>query len=385
VAQSPVPSGSDRAPLHFSWLDGDHNLNMLTDTAFDPATGSHAANWVGIQGPYTGPTSTAILQDGRAQVVAHDAATGDAYVTDEDAVGAGTHTYIDDIGGTTAGSLSVGLSNPITGTLGVFSIINGSLWVAPEQVNDVQAAVGAWRNLGGSGLLGTAVTAPTRTGTNVFAVNSAGQVQTAAYTDNKTLSDWVNLGGTGLAGTPAVAVLPGYRDFVFSNSVGGTIVYKEQNVDGSWPGDWRSIDGVAALGSPTAIMQPFGGTATVAIRGRDGALYYAAETGPATGTIGAWQTISGPSTTGSDPTLFGYQSPSGYSFGVAFMVAGAASADPPSYYAFQPDTIYPVAAPAGSASAQSAAKAPAMKPSLHHLTGSKKKVKAPTAKPFAGR
>jgi hypothetical protein len=385
AVQGSAPAGGGEAPVHFSWLDGDHNLNMLTDTAFDPAGGTQSPIWAGILGPYTGPTSVATLKDGRAQVVAHDAATGDAYVTDEDAPGVGTHTYIDDIGGTSAGSPVVGLSNPVAGSLAVFSIVNGSLWAAPEQVNDAQAAVGAWRNLGGSGLVGTPVTAQTRIGTNVFALNTAGQLQTATYTDNRTLSDWINLGGTGLTGTPAVAVMTGYMSFVFSNTTSGTIVYKEQNLDASWPSDWHSIDGVTAVGNPTAVTQTWGGTATVAIRDSAGALYYAAETGGATGVIGAWQTISGSGVTGSDPTLFAYQAPSGYSFAVTFMAAGAGSNDLPSYYAFQPNTIYPIVTPPASASAKSTvktpAKKPAKKPTLHHLSGTKKK----TVKPSSAR
>jgi hypothetical protein len=376
--------------VHFSWLDSSHQLNMLTDLSFDPEAGTAGqnTNYVGTQDLYgfTGPTSIAKLQDGRVQVAARDAATGDTYVTDEDTVGSGNHTYIDDIGGTSAVNPTVGLSNPSTGSLAAFTIVNGSLWVAPEQVNDLQPAIAAWRNLGGTGLVGTPVTAQTIDGTQVYALNTAGQLQTATFDGAKTLSAWVNLGGTGLTGTPAATVITGYRQFVFSNTTTGTIVYKEQNADHSWPADWKTADGVKAVGNPSAIMQPWGGTATVATRDAAGHLYYAAETAEGSGTISAWQDISDPanypeSQTASDPTLFAFQSGSGQSFGIAFSTA-VPNEEGPYYYAFHPNTRYPATSAAAKATSSTA-----KKPALHKLVTAKtkaKKAKVQT-KPFATR
>jgi hypothetical protein len=379
VLQGGTPAGAAEAPVHFSWIDSTHQLNMLTDFAFDPSSGTQQdPNWVGTQGLYgfTGPTSSATLADGRVQVVAHDAATGDAFVTDEDAVGSGNYPFLDDIGGTSAVSPTVGLSNTTTKTLAVFTIVNGALWVAPEQVGDTLPAIGAWRNLGGSGLVGTPVTAQTRTGTQVFVLNTAGQLQTATYDDNKTLSGWVNLGGTGLTGTPAVTVITGYRHFVFSNTTTGTIVYKEQNADGSWPADWQSTSGLTAVGSPSAVMQPWGGTATVATRDAAGNVYYAAETANASGVISDWHELSDPtdvaSQTNSDPTLFAYQAPSGLDFGVAFSTKDP-GAEVPYYYYFTPNTTYPI--PASAAAKSSAKSSTAKKPALRKLETGKAKVK----------
>jgi hypothetical protein len=377
VLQGGLPSGAAEAPVHFSWVDSEHQLNMLTDFAFDPSNGTQQdPNWIATQNLYgfTGPTSSTLLNDGRVQIVAHDAQTGDAFVTDENVVGSGEYPFLDDMGGTSATHPSVGLSNPATKSLAVFTTVNGVLWAAPEAVGDPLPAIGGWRNLGGSGLVGTPVSSQTGTGTQVFALNSAGQIQTATFTGNNTLSDWVNLGGTGLTGTPSVSVFTGYRHIVFSNTTTGTIVYKEQNVDLSWPGDWTSAPGLTAVGSPSSVMQPANNAATVAARDADGNVYYAAETSEASGTLTDWHQLSDPadpaSQSNSDPTLFSYVAPTGSDFGVAFSTKDP-GVEVPYYYYFTPNTAYPL--PTSGAAVKSNAKSTAKKPALHKLeTGTAK-------------
>ena len=393
AVQGGAPSGGGIAPIHYSYLDDSHQLHMLTVSGWDPQSEDDPSSWdvstADLYG-FTGPTSIAKLADGRVQVAAHDAATGDTYLSDESAVGTGDHPFIDTIGGTGANDPTVGLRVPSTGALGVFSIVNGALWYAPEQVNDPQPALGAWRNLGGPDLIGTPVTAPASSGVQVFALNSERQMFTATLSNTNVLSTWTNLGGVNMEGTPAVATLPGNRRIVFANTMSGTIVYRKQEADLTWVSDWTPIEGLTAVGNPTAAVQPYAGTVTVASRDNTGHLYYAAETAKDSGIIGAWQNITTPdeplSETASDPTLFTYDVPSGKSFGIAFDHDGSEYSGPVTF-SFPPNTSFP-AAPAGAlAKAKANAKTTAGKPELHQLIDGKTKVKKDTveATPVQGR
>jgi hypothetical protein len=301
-----APNGQNVAPVHFSWLDCMHRLHVLTDFSFDPA-GNTAAKSVtqfvseGAPG-FTGPTSMGALADGRVQVAAHDAATGDTFITDEGTRAEGDFPLGDDIGGTSAGSPALDRGSLVDAPeLSVFTIAYGSLWYAPETARDLRS----WRNLGGSNLVGTPVTAQTNVGTAVFALDAFGQIESAELDSGRTLSSWVSLGGNALTGTPAV---------------------------------------VAAGGN----------------------LYYASETAANSGVIGSWQKVSDPadgpdSISASDPTLFKYRALSGLTFGIAYTTA-AQNVDGPSYYAFTPGTAFP-ATPSAQATAESPTRHQAIAPS----------------------
>ena len=238
-------------------------------------------------------------------------------------------------------------------------MIGGALWYAPETVNNTQSPYGAWRSLGGTTLTGTPVVQRTATATQIFALNTSGQLQTATLTGT-TLSDWTNLGGSGLTGTPAVTVYTGNVYAAAARSADGTVVYKIQQSNGTWPAAWTSLPGKLAAGSPTITFSPFG-EFKIAIRGTDNLIYYTSETAVGSGQFSDWVQVSDPTdpetVAGGDPTLFTYAVPSGNSFGIAFPSAEAI--DGPIVATFPPQTS------SASPAAKSAAKQ--LKPTLRTL------------------
>jgi hypothetical protein len=242
-------------------------------------------------------------------------------LADETTAGTGGYGDLWDIGGAFGWQPALGPAAP-DGRLATFAVIGGALWYAPQILNDAQAAYGSWRSLGGTDLTGTPATAVTRDGARIFVRNTAGQLLTATLAGS-TLSDWTNLGGTGLNGTPSVVINPGYTVSIFIRSGDGTIVTKKQNIDGTFPADWAPMAGLATAGSPSAVMDLYPGRIAVAARGTDGLVYLAYETAQASGTFSDWIQISEPdqypeTVAASDPTAFGYDVPSGPSFGIAF-------------------------------------------------------------------
>jgi hypothetical protein len=330
VVQGAVPAGGGVAPVHYSYVSANNQLSVLTDRNPDPentdpnAPAPLFAQTTGYG--YTGRTDSALMPDGRVQVVGHEAAAGDVVLLDEATAGTGDYGYAWDIGGALSGQPTVANAGR-RASLATLAVVNGALWWAPETGSNAQTPYGAWRSLGGTGLAGTPVGVPRGTVLQVFVLNTAGQLMTATFqADGTTLSDWASLGGSGLTGTPAVAIAAGAaapRASVFVRSADGTIVTKRQAVDGSFPAEWTTIPGLRAAGAPSAVMNPYPGQVAVAARGADNLIYLAYETGQDTGQYGDWTLISDPdahpeTVAASDPTAFAYDVPSGPSFGIAF-------------------------------------------------------------------
>jgi len=325
VVQGAAPTGAAVAPFYYSWISADHQLTLLTDRDPDPySTDPNPPEPVFAQTAdfgYTGRTQAAELQDGRVQVVSHDAAAGDLVLTDEETAGTGDYTTLWDIGGAMAAQSAVGRLGP-DGRLAAFAVIGGALWYAPQTVNNPQTPYGAWRSLGGTGLTGTPAILESGSGAQIFVLNTAGQLLTAGLA-GVTLSDWTNLGGTGLNGTPSVVLRPGNLHEIFVRSGDGTIVTKKQNLDGTYPAAWSSIGGKPVAGSPSAVMDPWRGQVAVAVRGTDDLIYYSFESGQNTAKYSDWILVSDPDNypetiAASDPTAFAYDVPSGPSFGFTF-------------------------------------------------------------------
>jgi len=357
VVQGVAPAGSSVAPVYYSYISAENRLTMLTDRNPDPNnTDPNAPEPVFAQTfdfGYTGRTYSAPVQDGRVQVVSHDAAAGDLVLADEITRGTGEYGDIWDLGGAFAGQPSLGPVAP-DGSLATFAVIGGALWYAPESVNNTQTPYGAWRSLGGTGLAGTPVSVLTRTGVRIFALDTAGALQTAVF-EAGTLSDWTSLGGTGLNGTPSVVVNPGYAASVFVRSADGTIVTKKQNADGTFPADWAPIAGLTATGAPSAVMNVYPGQIAVAARGSDNLIYFAYETAQGSGQFSDWTVVSDPenhpeTVAASDPTSFAYDVPSGPSFGIAFQSVD--DVDLPVVITFE--SVKPPAGSSASARAKSA-------------------------------
>ncbi|AGZ41690.1 hypothetical protein AFR_17060 [Actinoplanes friuliensis DSM 7358] len=325
VVQGVPPTGAAVAPVYYSYISADNQLTMLTDRNPDPYNDDpNAPEPVFAQTfdyGYTGRTYSAPLQDGRVQVVSHDAAAGDVVLADEVTRGTGEYGDLADLGGAVAGQPSVGpLVND--GRLAAYAIVGGALWVAPQAANNPQTPYGAWRNLGGTGLTGTPVSVITRAGARIFALNTTGQLMSAVF-EAGVLSDWINLGGSGLTGTPTAVVNPGYTSSVFIRAADGTVVTKRQAAGGAFPADWTPVGDFRIVGSPSAVMNVNPGRIALAARGTDNLIYLAYETVQGSGQFGDWVQISEPedypeTVAASDPTTFAYDVPSGASFGIAF-------------------------------------------------------------------
>jgi hypothetical protein len=374
VLQGLPPAGEVVAPVYYSYIRADNQLQIITDRNPDPEnTDPNAPEPVFVETynfGYTGRTQNARLADGRVQVLAHDAAAGDAVLADETTAGTGGYGDLWDIGGAFGWQPALGHVAP-DGRLATFAVIGGALWYAPQILNDAQAAYGSWRSLGGTDLTGTPATAVTRDGARIFVRNTAGQLLTATLAGS-TLSAWTNLGGTGLSGTPSVVLNPGYTASIFIRSGDGTVVTKKQDIDGTFPADWAPIAGLTTAGSPSAVMDLYPGRIAVAARGTDGLVYLAYETAQAAGTFSDWIQISEPdqypeTVAASDPTAFSYDVPSGMSFGIAFQ--SVQDIGVPVVYTFQS------AQPAATGSAKKVAKGAVPHAERHALAKAAKSVR----------
>jgi hypothetical protein len=338
VVQGVAPAEGGVAPVNYSYIRADNQLQIITDRNPDPENTDPAApepvfrDTVGAG--FTGQAQSARLGDGRVQVVAHDAAAGDVNIADETVPGTGNYDRIWDIGGSFAGQPEVG---PLTADrLATYAIINGQLWFSPQAVNNPDTAYGAWRNLGGTGLTGTPVVVQTRIGARIFALDNTGKLTTAAL-ENNSLSDWTSLGGTGFTTIPTVVVNPGYTSSVFIRSADGTVVTKKQNADNTFPADWTPLPALPIVGSPSAVMDEYPGRIAVSARGTDNLIYLSYELAQNTGEFSDWFAVSDveqpESLSASDPTAFAYDVPSGPSFGIAFQ--STADLDVPFIFTFE--------------------------------------------------
>lgn len=322
VLQGTAATSGAEAPVYYSWVDSGNELNSFTD--FDPDPNSTDPNapapvWIYIDGyTYAGRTYQGPLANGRVQIVGHDATTGDTNLMDEGTKGTADWGYLYDIGAASAAQPTVGPAST-DGSLATWAVIGGALWYAPQTVNDAQAPYGAWRTLGGTGLAGTPTVVKTSTGVRVFALSTAGHLQTATFAAG-TLSAWTDLGGSGLNGTLSVVAGPTGALSVFVRSGDGTIVTLKQNTDGTFPATWATIGDLVSAGSPTAVLNTYPGQIAVAARDAQGQIELAYETAAGSGVYGDWETVSDTSdaVAASDPTAFSYTVPSGPSFGIAF-------------------------------------------------------------------
>jgi hypothetical protein len=298
-------------PLMFSWTDTDGRLYVGTYPDLKGIHPDAPANVVWTTPNTGGPPQAGIFADGRFRVVAHSLADGDFRSIDEGVPGSGTIAQAVDIGGGTAGKAALGPISP--GRLGVYTVIGGQLWYAPDpEASSWGLPKGAWRSLGGVGLVGKPTVIPTATGARIFVLTASATMVTATL-EGTTLSDWTNLGGGGLTGNPSAVAVAGNLAQVFVANTAGTIQSKRQNFDGTFPTDWTILatPGFGVKGSPSAAVEEVHGHIALAVRDLGFNLY--ATYLDATGGFGSWQKVgSTTSTVGfaqSDPTVFSWLDP----------------------------------------------------------------------------
>jgi hypothetical protein len=295
-------------PIIYSYVDNIQRLRIGTQET--PATGT--VDWTTAAGgfSFTGQPQLAAQKNGKVQLLTRDADTGDVWLQDQTGTGTSGFGAVQDVGGAVSTQPVIG-TDPVDGHLVVFTLVNGGLWHLPEAVNNPSAPYGAWRFVGGSGLIGTPTVVSLLDHIQVFALNAAGHLHTASYQAGK-LSDWTNLGGPVLNGTPSVVVYPGFWTRVFGRTADGTIVTRKQNNDGTWTADWTSVGDFKGAGSPSAVLDPTSGRTGVVVRGTDRNIYFVNETGQLTGQWGSSQVICKdnngvPIIADTDPVIFPFK------------------------------------------------------------------------------
>jgi hypothetical protein len=258
---------------------------------------------------FAGHPQVNVQADGRVQVAARNTAEGDLWLTNQSAKQSSIFNAAQDVGG--AGAQQPAIGKLPDGKLVTFAVVNGSMWHLPQ--DGVTMPYGAWRQVGGANLVGEPTVVTIRDGLRLFALTTAGVVQTATYRDGL-LSDWTGLGAEQFTGRIAAAVLPGYRSRVVVRNAAGLLFTKGENVDGTFEANWTQIGDLAAAGSPAAVMDPATGATAVVARGSDGQVYYVSETAQATGVWGTWR-VAFEKVVETDPTIITYTKTGGPAWG----------------------------------------------------------------------
>jgi len=280
------PSGTGLGALEYAYTDDLGRL--LHGRQADPSR-FDLVEWTTVSGnqAYVGKPGLAQRTDGRVQAVVHNS-DSDMWLFSQTAAGAATWDTGVDTGGSSVGHPA--LAKLESGELVTFAAdAAGSLW-RNSLANAAPPFMG-WRLIGGAGLVGPPTVALTTTGFRLFALDTAGVLQTATYAGG-VLSDWSSLGGAGLTGAPAVILYPGYRLRVFVRAADGTVQTKIQDASGVFQADWQPVGTLATVGSPAAILDPATGRTAVVARGADNEVYRVFETGQLTGAWGDWERVS---------------------------------------------------------------------------------------------
>jgi hypothetical protein len=199
-------------------------------------------------------------------------------------------------------------STRLTGNLVASFALDGnySLWMRKQLT--ANGPLGAWWPVGGTPLAHQRLTVvPTSAGVRIIGLGRDGRFQTATY-ENLTLSPWTTLGGSTFTGTASVVVMPDGTLQVFATNSAGEVQTTRQTTSG-FPGTWTTLSGLTAAGSPSAIMAP-DGTLQVVARGTDNYPYYAGQPTPGATTYGPWRTITTSEETSTDPTALAVPSAS---------------------------------------------------------------------------
>jgi hypothetical protein len=264
--------------------------------------------------PYTGPPALSAYTDGRVQVTVQNTA-GAYWSGSQTGVGSATYNAL----GTSGGSLA---SPPTLVTLPTGVVVgfgvdaDGALW----HHRVVTGTTSYWRNLGDQDLVGPVTAVPVAQGQQLFARDTSGAVRTVLYANDGAMGAWVNLGGSGVTDRPAVVAYPGSRLRVFVRAGDGSIQTKAQDSTGTWPAGWDTVGSLTAAGAPAAILDPVLGRTAVVVRGPGDEIYRVFETAAGSNTWADWAPVnpdvSDPAAT--DPALVPVRNGSGQSWVIVF-------------------------------------------------------------------
>jgi hypothetical protein len=293
VLQGPPTEAQTASPIEYAWVNNSGQIIW----GYQPQPDNFSSvQWTTVSGleKFTGQPMLAQPADGRLRISAQNASS-DIWTLAQKSAGSSVWNPFTLDGGSLAGHPTLGRLSD--GSTVVFAVgADGALWALPS--------TGIWKNLGDINLTGTPGVVATRDGLQIFGLDTAGDLHTAAYSAAGTLSGWTDLGGSGLNGTPAVVVYPGYLMRVFVRSSDGHIVTKAQDATGVYPADWTTVGDLVTAGAPSALLSPSTALTEIVVRGTDGFVWNTGETAQASGQWRPWVPTNSPAA--SDPTAFAF-------------------------------------------------------------------------------
>ncbi|WP_078513291.1 tachylectin-related carbohydrate-binding protein [Streptomyces purpureus] len=290
------------------------NIGRLIHGSADPAA-FDTTIYTPIGGPeaFAGRPSLATHSDGRLSVTAHNtagAAVWQRYRSTTEAWG----TWNNQLGAMAQPAVT---ANTPSGLLAEFSAdAGGRPWYRLLSKNGSDFT--AWMPLPGSGFSCPFTAVAARHGIQLFGKNASGTLSTALFKEDGTLSAWTTVGSQQIIGEPAVMSYQGYRMRIFATTAEGNVVTTAQTAEGSDFSAWSAVPGVAAAGSPSAVLSPVTGTAEVVVRDRQSQIQTTGEVTQNSGTWRNWQSPGFESlTSATDPTAFTF-SEGGQTWGYTF-------------------------------------------------------------------
>jgi hypothetical protein len=290
------------------------NIGRLVHGRTDPAD-INGAQWTVISGQeaFTGTPSLSEHTDGRVVVTAHNT-SGSVWQRNQTAKGAVDWSDWIDLAGA-MGRHAVTGKTP-TGLMTEFALdADGKPWYRIQQRANVDFM--GWMPLSGTGFAGPLKAVTVRDGIQLFGKDSSGNLSTALFKEDGTLSAWTSLGNPAITGSVSVVVYPGYRMRLFATDTNGNVVTAGQSVEGGAYGTWDSVSGVTAQGSPSAVISPLTGLTEIVVRGTDGSIYNTGETTQGSGQWRNWQQVSFEASA-TEPTAFTYTNPTGPTWAFTF-------------------------------------------------------------------
>jgi hypothetical protein len=316
AAMQAAAIGSPVGTLEYAYTD---NIGRLVHGHQSDPNSFSSVQWTTVSGleAYTGKPALGEQAGGLLQLVAHNI-TGAVWTDTEATRDPVAWAPWVNHGGALAPPATV--ARQADGTLVTFAVdAAGVLWALPE--NGVNGPYTGWISLGVGGLAGTPVAVPTSAGIQIFALDPAGDLKTALFS-NRMVSGCTGLGGSGLTGSPSVVLLPGSKLRVFARAADGSIVTQAQGGTGAFPGTWDTVGTFTSGGSPSALLDPVTGVIEVVARDPAGAIFSTGETAQGSGVWRAWadKTLAG-DVAATDLTAFPFTTGSATTWAFVFRLA----------------------------------------------------------------
>lgn len=290
------------------------NSGRLMHGRVDPADVSNAQlTRLPSNEAFVGKPSLLALPDERIVVTGHTS-TGSVHQLTQIAKGGADWTAWDDLGGAMA-QHPVDTAGPSGRRFQFATDAQGRPWHRAQ--TEARTNTKGWVQLAGSGFSGAFTAVTVRDGIQLFGKNVGGELLTALFKEDGTLSVWSAVGTQKIIGTPAVTVYPGFRLRITATDGTGKVVTTVQSVGGGAFGAWSTIDGITAQGSPSVVVAPLSGITEILVRGTDNLIHSTGEVTQGGSTWRPWNPASA-TESATDPTALAFSEASGETWGFLF-------------------------------------------------------------------